>query len=171
MLYHLSHSASPFCIDYFWDRASLYARTVLHHNPPICASLHSWDDRHAPLHSTSGWDEVSPTFCLGWPWTNIFLISVSWVARIMGLSHCAWPKYVKKIFFCCTGVWTQGLHLELLYQHIFVKCFSNIGSLKLFARAGWLRTVILLISASWVARFQVWATSVQINMENFYFFT
>jgi hypothetical protein len=37
-------------------------------------------------------------------------------------------------FFCNTGAWTQGLHLELLHQPF------------------WLRTMILLISASWVAR-------------------
>jgi hypothetical protein len=30
------------------------------------------------------------TFCQGWPWTTILLIT-SWVARITGMSHRAWP--------------------------------------------------------------------------------
>jgi hypothetical protein len=30
---------------------------------------------------------VSLTFCLGWPWTLILLISTSWVAVITGVNH------------------------------------------------------------------------------------
>jgi hypothetical protein len=45
----------------------------------------------------------------------------------------------------------SGLHLEPLYQPFFVKVFFEIGSLEPFAQ-GWLRTAILLISASRVAR-------------------
>jgi hypothetical protein len=37
-LYHLCHSASPFCSAYFWHRVSLYALLGLDHHPPICAS-------------------------------------------------------------------------------------------------------------------------------------
>jgi hypothetical protein len=33
---------------------------------------------------------VSLTFCTGWPWTLILLISASWVAGITGMSHHAW---------------------------------------------------------------------------------
>jgi hypothetical protein len=39
-------------------------------------------------HSTQhfiGWDEISWTFCPGWPWTVILLISTSWVARIISV--------------------------------------------------------------------------------------
>jgi hypothetical protein len=51
------------------------------------------------------------------------------------------------IFFCSTGVWTQGLHLEPLHQPFFVKSFSRwIGSCKLFAWAGFKP------QPSWVAR-------------------
>jgi ABC-type Fe3+ transport system permease subunit len=46
----LSHSTSPFCDGYFWDR-------------------------------------VSWTICLSWLQTVILLISASWVARITGVSH------------------------------------------------------------------------------------
>jgi hypothetical protein len=31
----------------------------------ICISLCSWDDRHAPLWPTIGWDRVLRTICLG----------------------------------------------------------------------------------------------------------
>jgi hypothetical protein len=37
------------------------------------------------------WDRVSRTVCPGWLWTMILLISVSWVARITGVSH--WPIF------------------------------------------------------------------------------
>jgi hypothetical protein len=54
-------------------------------------------------------------------------------------------------FFCSTGAWTQGLHLEPLHQPYACKGFFMIGFLELFC-LGWLWTMILLISASWVAR-------------------
>jgi hypothetical protein len=56
-------------------------------------------------------------------------------------------------FFGCAGAWTQDLHLEPLHYPYFCEGFFEIGSrnCKLFPR-GWLRTMILLVSASWVAR-------------------
>jgi hypothetical protein len=38
--------------------------------------------------------------------------------------------------FCGTGVWTHGVHIEPLHQPFFVMGFFEIGSLKLFAQAG-----------------------------------
>jgi hypothetical protein len=44
-------------------------------------------------HSTSPicvryfWHRVSWSICPGWLWTEVFLISASWIARITGLSH------------------------------------------------------------------------------------
>jgi hypothetical protein len=60
-------------------------------------------------------------------------------------------KNKKRTFFCGTGVWTQSLHLESLYQPIFVLGIFEIGSHKLFAWVHF-QTKILLISAYWVAR-------------------
>jgi hypothetical protein len=40
------------------------------------------------------------------------------------------------IIICSAGAWTQGLHLEPLHQPFFVMGFFEIGSLKLFAPAG-----------------------------------
>jgi hypothetical protein len=37
--------------------------------------LSSWDDRHEPPYPAIGWDEISLTFCLGWPQIVILLIS------------------------------------------------------------------------------------------------
>jgi hypothetical protein len=45
----------------------------------------------------------------------------------------------------------QALALELFHHPFVVLGIFEIGSLKLFF-PGWLRTVTLLVSASWVAR-------------------
>jgi hypothetical protein len=47
--------------------------------------------------------------------------------------------YMINFFFCGTGAWNQGLHLEPLYQTFFAKGFSEIGSLELFAWANFER--------------------------------
>jgi hypothetical protein len=49
---------------------------------------------------------VSWTFYPDWPWTSILLISVSWAARITGMSHGTWP-----LSFSFWHYWglTQGL--------------------------------------------------------------
>jgi hypothetical protein len=57
--------------------------------------------------------------------------------------------------FCSTGAWIQGLHLEPLHQPYFFfffwwRVFWDRVSQTICP--GWLWTVVLLISASWVAR-------------------
>jgi hypothetical protein len=52
--------------------------------------------------------------------------------------------------FCGTGLWTQGLHLEPLHKPFFVIFFWDRVCWTICP--GWLRTMILLISASWEAR-------------------
>jgi hypothetical protein len=44
---------------------------------------------HSPALFCEGcfWGRVSWTICLGWLWTMIFLISASWVARIIRMHH------------------------------------------------------------------------------------
>jgi hypothetical protein len=32
------------------------------------------------------------TFCPVWPWFIILPISICWVARNIGVSHCTWPQ-------------------------------------------------------------------------------
>jgi hypothetical protein len=59
--------------------------------------------------------------------------------------------FIYLLYFCGTGAWTQGLHLEPLCQPFVEKGFVKIGSHGTIC-LGWLWTVILLISASWVAR-------------------
>jgi hypothetical protein len=98
VLYHLSHSASPFCVGYFWGRVSLYTWAGLQYDS-ICASQHSWDDSH--FAQPFSWDVVMQTFCPEWPWTAILLISTSWVARSTGLNHCAQPCHsILRTRFC-----------------------------------------------------------------------
>jgi hypothetical protein len=60
--------------------------------------------------------------------------------------------------FCGTGVWTQGLHLELLHQPFSVISFCQDRVSRIIC-LGWLQTTILLFFASWITRLQVWATS------------
>jgi hypothetical protein len=45
-------------------------------------------------------DRVSWTICLGWLWATILLISASWVARIIGVSHHAQPQKQSFKFPC-----------------------------------------------------------------------
>jgi hypothetical protein len=45
-------------------------------------------------------------FCPGWPWTAIFLISASQIARITGVSHSTWfsiiiPSFISLISNLC----------------------------------------------------------------------
>jgi hypothetical protein len=54
-------------------------------------------------------------------------------------------------FFCSTGVWTQGLHLEPLHQPFFVMRFFWHRVSQTICPC-WFQTMILLISVSWVAR-------------------
>jgi hypothetical protein len=49
VLYHLSHSSSPFCPDYFGARILFFAQAGLDYDP-ILGFLCSWDARCAPPH-------------------------------------------------------------------------------------------------------------------------
>jgi hypothetical protein len=53
--------------------------------------------------------------------------------------------------FFHTGVWTQDVHLEPLHPAVSVMDFFQ-DRVSRTSCLGWLRTVILLISASWVTR-------------------
>jgi hypothetical protein len=108
-LYHLS---TPFfCFSYFWDRLSLYVGLIwteaiplcgagLDCSPPICASLHSWVDRLAPLCPAISWNWSLLIFLLGWPRTMILLILTSWVTKNQAwvTSSCyqsnSWTLYI-----------------------------------------------------------------------------
>jgi hypothetical protein len=86
-LCHLSHALRSFCFTYFSSRVS-----CLH--PGLPGSPSSWlhlsccrmtrSNHHTQL---IGWDGISRTFCLGWPWTAVFQISTSWVAGIIAVSN------------------------------------------------------------------------------------
>jgi hypothetical protein len=54
-------------------------------------------------------------------------------------------------FFCNAGVWTQGLHLELLHQSLFCDGFFW-DRISWTISPNWLWIAFLLFSASWVAR-------------------
>jgi hypothetical protein len=60
--------------------------------------------------------------------------------RFTSVSHFVykvkWDYCFLFFFFCGAGAWTQGLHLEPLYQPFLCEGFFEIGSLKLCAWAG-----------------------------------
>jgi hypothetical protein len=63
-----------------------------------------------------------------------------------------WPFFFFFLFFFCgTGVWIQRLHLEAFHQPFFLNGFFQDRVLWT-SYPGWFQTMILLISASWVAR-------------------
>jgi hypothetical protein len=58
-----------------------------------------WTQNHSLSHSTSPFvwrvfsDRVSGTICLSWLQTSMLLISASWIARIIGVSHRRLTKF------------------------------------------------------------------------------
>jgi hypothetical protein len=94
MLYRLSHSASPFCVDYFLKKGLIFMPGAgLDYNwTPICVSPCSWDDMWIGATVCSYWLRWGlMSFCLGWSGTSILQISASCVVRIIGLRHSTWP--------------------------------------------------------------------------------
>jgi hypothetical protein len=68
-----------------------------------------------------------------------------WSCRVALTRHqVCWTRSVLRttgvaglsLLFCSTGVWTQGLHLEPLYQSFFCGEVFEIGSRELFAQTG-----------------------------------
>jgi hypothetical protein len=112
------------------------------------------------------WDRVS--LCSPeWPWIHDPSTSV---LKKLGLQVCTSTaglvllscllfscSFTQSLFtssfslFCSIEAWTQGLHLEPLHQLFFCDEFSQDRVLQTLS-PGWHWTVILLISASWVAR-------------------
>jgi hypothetical protein len=88
MLYHLSHSASPFCFRYFTGRVSCFCLGWPGTQSSYIHFLHSWDDKctlpHPAFSVKTGLENFLPRL----PGTPILLISISRVARIIGVSHC-----------------------------------------------------------------------------------
>jgi hypothetical protein len=59
-------------------------------NLPVCASCIVGVIGMNHHTRVIGWDGFPLTFCLGWPWTTILLISASWVDRFKDVSHHIW---------------------------------------------------------------------------------
>jgi hypothetical protein len=84
-------------------------------------------------HSTSPFldrifqDRVSRTVCLDWLWTSILLVSASQVARITGMSHCAWlfMVYFFEYFIYSRYYSLLDLYLAKIFSH-FIGCVFNL---------------------------------------------
>jgi hypothetical protein len=61
----------------------------LNSGPHTCWARYSycWSHSNSPFCDGFFWDRVSKTICPGWLWTEILLISVSWIARITSISY------------------------------------------------------------------------------------
>jgi hypothetical protein len=74
------------------------------------------------------WDRVSWTICLGWLQTAILLISISWIARITGMSHwCLVPLSFK--------IWLTELLLAKIFfpfQNLSLLNFSSMSYIVFF---------------------------------------
>jgi hypothetical protein len=94
VLYHLSHTLSPFCFTYFSNRIShlrwdwlvlpIYSFCIAY-----LQFLHSWDNRcQSPCPAFIDWAGVSQTFSLGCSGTGVLLLSTSQAVSITDVSHC-----------------------------------------------------------------------------------
>jgi hypothetical protein len=112
---------------------------------PACGFLHSWipDVHHRAW--LIDWDGASLTFCLGWPQPTILLISAS---QVVGITQ-VWASALF-FFFQYWNLNSEpppwGTPPALFLWRVFWDRVSRIICL------GWLWILILLISASWVAR-------------------
>jgi hypothetical protein len=47
-------------------------------------------------------------------------LNMSWVGELTSFVCIVWITLARLFFFCGTGIWIQGLHLEPLHQSYFV---------------------------------------------------
>jgi hypothetical protein len=102
-LYRLRHVPSPFFFSLFLHRVSHFLpRASLQHLHTYTSCIpHITDVNHHAW--VIYWDGVSLTFCVGWPWTLIILISASWVVGITGVSHHISIIYLLIFILWCWG--------------------------------------------------------------------
>jgi hypothetical protein len=96
---------------------------------------------------------LSPISFLLWKITLVILVCLHFHISIWIFKNHPISFFVCFCFFQY-WTWTQGLHLEPLHQTFSVLGILEIGSFC----PGWLWTIILLISASWVAGLKAGAT-------------
>jgi hypothetical protein len=61
-----------------------------------------------------GWDRVLLTFCSGWLWNVILLISTSSVAGIISMYHHVWPCFMGFFFFKSVSCYIAQVGLKLV---------------------------------------------------------
>jgi hypothetical protein len=89
LLYHLSHTSSPFCSGYFGDRVLCSAQAFLELQSYF--SFPPWQGWQACTTKPSFFFfiqmESHKHFCLGWPWMAILPISASCTAGMIDTHH------------------------------------------------------------------------------------
>jgi hypothetical protein len=81
---------SPFCIEYFWDRVSLYDWCQLGPWSSYVCFCSSWDDRHTTPHLAIGLNGGLKNFLSRLAWTVKLLPMSSHVAGTKGKHHHTW---------------------------------------------------------------------------------
>jgi hypothetical protein len=75
---------------------------------------------------------VSPTSCSGCPWIRILPISISWIARIICVSYCAWLNQIcwSQYFLNNLGIcfMKHNLRFKSIYMWVkpYSRCFDNV---------------------------------------------
>jgi hypothetical protein len=109
-VYHLSHTPTLFTSGIFPSIVLHFFVWQLDCDPPIYPSgVAGITDMHNHAQFID-WNRVLLTFCLGWPWTVVLLVSAS-VTKITGMNQSTWPP---KVHINCTFLpaffpWYWGL--------------------------------------------------------------
>jgi hypothetical protein len=119
--------------------------------------LTPWDTPPALFCDGFSQDRVLWTICMGWHWITVFLISASWVARIIGASH--WRPACVHISWCICEhfflVWCWGSNPGLPLSYIHYRwCFETVSLYS----PGWPGTHVSPASVLWVLGLQALAT-------------
>jgi hypothetical protein len=115
--FHLLHSLSP--LHFFFFFLVVVLKFELRASHLLSRYSTTWVTPPALFCASYFWDRVSQTICLGWLQTKILLISASWVARIISVSHghlaiCFCGFYFIYLFFETGSHYAAQASLKLL---------------------------------------------------------
>jgi hypothetical protein len=91
------------------------------------------------------WDRVLWTICVGWLWTEILLISASWVARMTGVSHqhltdSLFIPHLLMDIWAVSACWSYGwcccghLYSALMDETCFASCLHHFTCCGTFGK-------------------------------------
>jgi hypothetical protein len=93
VLYHMSHTRTLFALVIFHIGSCIFARSRPGTTILLFITPHSWSYQPKAPKLVICWDGVLVTFCLGWSWMVIIMISAAGVPGIAGVSHYYWSYH------------------------------------------------------------------------------